>query len=192
MPAEVGVPTGLGKTACLDRGAEVVLGGEHRRRLAPSGRSACLHHRDTSAKLRAFPALVNRRKRPRQDVVFPCCAEHNIGVINVFTVRNLFGNPPRLREVIQDLKRRGKIAPEALPDETPLDWLLEDPEVGSLVAAAYRYALHTEPVTAVMSGTIERSELEENVATSGQPPLPEYLRDRLKEIFGVIAEPIGN
>ncbi len=134
----------------------------------------------------------NMINQSAQDVVFPCCAEHNIGVINVFTVRNLFGNPPRLREVIQDLKRRGKIAPEALPDETPLDWLLEDPEVGSLVAAAYRYALHTEPVTAVMSGTIERSELEENVATSGQPPLPENLRDRLKEIFGGIAEPIGN
>ena len=134
----------------------------------------------------------NMINQSAQDVVFPYCAEHNIGVINVFTVRNLFGNPPHLREVIQDLKRRGKIAPEALLDEAPLDWLLEDPDVGSLVEAAYRYALHTEPVTAVMCGTIELSELEENVTTSGKPPLPEYLRNRLKEIFGGIAEPIGN
>jgi aryl-alcohol dehydrogenase-like predicted oxidoreductase len=64
--------------------------------------------------------------------------------------------------------------------------------VQSLVEAAYRYALHTEPVTAVMCGTLERSELEENIDTFEKGPLPADKIERLKSLFGSIAEPIGN
>ena len=57
--------------------------------------------------------------------VFPLCKEKNIGVINVFTVRNLFCNPPRLKEVLSDLKQRKILGQDAIPDDDPLGWLLD-------------------------------------------------------------------
>ena len=134
----------------------------------------------------------NMINQSAQDTVFPFCKTHNIGVINIFTVRNLFWNPERLREVVADLVDRELVEPDALPENQPLGWLTDGTGVSSLVEAAYRYALHTEPVTTVMCGTLEQDELEENVATTEKPPLPGELRSRLKQLFGGIAEPIGN
>ena len=71
-------------------------------------------------------------------------------MLNVFTVRNLYWNLKRLREVIADLKQRGALADDIVDDENPLGWLLEDGECGSLVEAAYRYAAYTQGVTTVM------------------------------------------
>ncbi len=122
--------------------------------------------------------------------VFRFCEDENIGVLNIFTVRNLFWNAPRLKEVVDDLAARGKVDPLQVGDP-PLAWLL-DGEVTSLVEAAYRYALNTTPVTAVMCGTIEVTELEQNVLTFEKGPLAEDLTDRLHAIFGAIDEPIGN
>ncbi len=134
----------------------------------------------------------NMINQSAQQTIFPLCRRDNIGVINIFTVRNLFWNPERLEQVIADLKRRGIIDAESVPDRNPLGFLIDDESVNSLVEAAYRYALHTDPVTTVMCGTIELNELEENVKSIEKPPLPEYLRKRLSDIFGNVAEPIGN
>jgi len=133
----------------------------------------------------------NMINQSAEHTVFPYCIQHDIGVLNIFTVRNLFWNPPRLKEVIADLVARGKVDGTALGADAPLDWLLTD-DVESLVEAAYRYALHTEGVTAVMCGTIEQSELEANVKTFEKGPLPSDLRQRLTELFGDIDEAIGN
>mgnify|MGYP006305012149 CR=1 FL=1 len=123
--------------------------------------------------------------------VFPFCREQNIGVLNIFTVRNLFWNPSRLKEVVDDLVARGKVDRDELPSDGPLDWVIAG-DVDSLVDAAYRYALYTEGVTAVMCGTIEVSELERNVETFEKGPLPSETVERLHRIFGEIDEPIAN
>ena len=96
------------------------------------------------------------------------------------------------REVIRELKERGVLAEDAVPDDDPLCWLIEDGECGSLVEAAYRYAAYTPGVTTVMCGTIDRGELEQDIAFMEKGPLPERTLRRLKETFGHIAEPIGN
>ena len=134
----------------------------------------------------------NMINQSAQRLVFPVCQQRNIGVMNVFTVRNLFWNPPRLREVISDLKQRALLDAEDVPDDDPLGWLLQDGDCESLVEAAYRYAAYTRPVSTVMCGTLEISELEENVGTIQKGPLPEAVVARLDETFGNIAEPIGN
>ena len=134
----------------------------------------------------------NMINQSAQRTVFPICIEKEIGVLNVFTVRNLFWNPKRLREVIADLKQRGLLADDTIGDENPLDWLLEDGECGSLVEAAYRYAAHTDGVTTVMCGTIDVQELEEDVEMIQKGPLSADKIGRLKLTFGHIAEPIGN
>ncbi len=133
----------------------------------------------------------NMINQSAEKAIFPFCKENNIGVINIFTVRNLFWNPTRLEEVIADLKDRRLVESQAVPDHAPLDWLLVE-DVESLVEAAYRYALHTDPVTAVMCGTIEIDELEQNVRTFEKGPLPDDLRARLAAVFGRVEEPIGN
>jgi len=127
-----------------------------------------------------------------QQTVFPLCRQNNIGVLNIFTVRNLFWNMPRLKEVVADRKARGVIEPDAVCDETPLGWLIEDGECGSLVEAAYRYAAYTEGVTTVMCGTIDRGELEQDIAYIDKGPLSEAKLRRLSETLSHIAEAIGN
>lgn len=134
----------------------------------------------------------NMLNQSAQRTVFPICREQNLGVLNVFTVRNLFWNRDRLRAVIGDLKGRGVIPGDALGEKEPLDWLTANGDVGSLVEAAYRYAAYTEPVTTVMCGTIEIAELEENIQTIHKGPLPRPHLKRLRELFGRVAEPIGN
>ncbi len=124
--------------------------------------------------------------------VFPLCQEKSIGVINVFTVRNLFWNPPRLKEVLSDLKQRRILDQNAIPDDDPLGWLLELGKCKSLVEAAYRYAAYTDPVSTVMCGTIETAELEEDVQIIEKGPLPPAAISRLGQTFGHIAEPVGN
>lgn len=133
----------------------------------------------------------NMINQSAQRSIFPLCIREKIGVLNIFTVRNLFWNPDRLREVIVDLANRGKIGRHALPEGPPLDWLLTD-DVDTLVDAAYRYALHTDGVTAVMCGTLNQSELQENVRSFEKGPLPEDLTLRLDDIFCGISEAIGN
>lgn len=134
----------------------------------------------------------NMLNQSAQRTVLPLCRERNIGVLNVFTVRNLFWNPPRLREVIAELKARGLLAADAVSDDDPLGWLLADGDAGSLVEAAYRYAAYTEGVTTVMCGTIDVGELEENVRTVSKGPLSADKVARLKATFGHLDEAIGN
>ena len=134
----------------------------------------------------------NMINQSAQRFVFPMCREKNIGVMNVFTVRNLFGNMPHLREVIADLKQRGLIVDDAESTADPLGWLLEESDCESRVEAAYRYAAYTDGVTSAMCGTIDQVELEENVAFIAKGPLQADKVERLRRTFGHISEPIGN
>ena len=134
----------------------------------------------------------NMINQSAQRNVFPLCKNKDIGVINVFTVRNLFWNPTRLQEVISDLKRRRILSEDAVSDDDPLGWLLEEGDCSTLVEAAYRYAAYTEPVSSVMCGTIETAELEENVPSIEKGPLPSAAIARLQRTFGHIDEAIGN
>lgn len=134
----------------------------------------------------------NMLNQSARHTVFPICKEKNIGVMNVFTVRNLFWNLPYLEEVIADLKKRGVIPEDAVPDKNPLGWVLDYEGVDSMVEAGYRYAAYTDPVTSVMCGTIDKSELQEDARLIEKGPLPQELLDRLHSIFGHIDEPLGN
>ena len=127
-----------------------------------------------------------------QTEVFPCCVANDIGVINIFTVRRVFGIPGRLAEVLADLMEREVVEPESIDLERPLEFLLSDGEVDSLIEAAYRYAAYTPGVTTVMNGANEIPWLEENVRNIHKGPIAERKRERLKSVFSRVAEPIGN
>lgn len=124
--------------------------------------------------------------------VFPLCRRMNLGVINVFTVRLVFSVPGRLHEVVRDLKQRGVIASDAVADDEPLAWLLQDGDVETIIEAAYRYAAYTEGVTTVMNGANDITLLEQNVRSVQKGPLRPETVERLQAIFGHVAEAIGN
>ncbi len=134
----------------------------------------------------------NMINQSAQETLFPYCLEKDIGVMNVFTVRKVFGQPGRLREVLQDLIQRGLVDAEALNIEHPLDFLLQEEDADSLIECAYRYAAYTPGVTTVLNGANEIPWLEENVANVQKGPLSDKSRERLKALFGRVAEPIGN
>ena len=134
----------------------------------------------------------NMINQSAQDVVLPYCGEHDVGVFNIFTVRNLFWDPERLSEVLSDLAERGLLRRSAVEQADPLGWLVEDGIVGSLVEAAYRFCAYTPGVTTVMCGTLDVGELEQDVAFLDKGPLPPQAVHRLRETFRHVAEPIGN
>ncbi|HEV7215949.1 MAG TPA: aldo/keto reductase, partial [Chloroflexota bacterium] len=60
---------------------------------------------------------------PAESHILPLAAERNVGVLVMCAVRRAIARPDKLAEVIRDLKARGKLAPDALPDANPLGWL---------------------------------------------------------------------
>jgi aryl-alcohol dehydrogenase-like predicted oxidoreductase len=134
----------------------------------------------------------NMINQSAQRTVFPLCRKMNLGVINVFTVRRVFGAPGRLEEVVRDLQQRGIVAADSLENGEPLNWIVREGHAKTLIEAAYRYAAYTEGVTTVMNGTNDTALLEQNIRSVLEGPLPMAARERLTQIFGRVAEPIGN
>lgn len=133
--------------------------------------------------------MINQCAR---EEVFPYCVKNDIGVINIFTVRRVFGVPGRLEEVLADLIQRNVVKEDAIDLNGPLAFLLENGEAGTLIEAAYRYAAYTPGVTTVMNGANEIPWLEENVRNIQKGPISEGNRQRLREIFANVQEAIGN
>ncbi len=134
----------------------------------------------------------NMINQSAQQTVLPLCREMNLGVLNVFTVRRVFSVPSRLEEVVRDLKARGRIASDGVPEQNPLGWLVDGQDVTSVIDAAYRFCAYTPGVTTVMNGANRVALLEQNVRSVLKGPLPAPQVERLREIFGGVAEPIGN
>jgi aryl-alcohol dehydrogenase-like predicted oxidoreductase len=115
----------------------------------------------------------------------------DIGLIVMIAVRRALGNPARLREVIAELKAAGHLAPDALPDDDPLGWLVHG-DVESVPEAAYRFVLEPSAISTVLTGTANPDHLDANVASMARGPLPPEDRTRLQSIFGGLALGLGN
>lgn len=136
-------------------------------------------------------SAYNLINQSAERTVFPYCQKNNVGVLNIFTVRNVFSRPARLREVLNDLVARGIVPPEAAEGTEPLEWLTHETG-GSLVNAAYRFAAANPNVSTIMTGTLNPEHLADNVGIIEQAPLSAAQVARLRELFGNVAEPIGN
>jgi aryl-alcohol dehydrogenase-like predicted oxidoreductase len=136
-------------------------------------------------------AAYNLVNQSAERTVFPCCRKNDVGVLNIFTVRTAFSRPERLREVLNDLAARGVVPTEAAEGGTPLEWLTRETE-HSLVNAAYRFAAANPQVSTIMTGTLNMQHLQKNVRIINQPPLNNAQVARLRELFGNVAEPVGN
>ena len=134
----------------------------------------------------------NMVNQSAQRTVLPKTRADDIGVMNIFTVRNVFSNPSRLAEVIAELMHAGLVDGGQLRSQEPLGWLVADGVAESMIEAAYRYAAYTPGVTSVMCGSVDAAHLADNIRAVHRGPLPAPIAARLTELFGRVAVPIGN
>jgi L-galactose dehydrogenase len=119
--------------------------------------------------------------------VLPMAAARNVGVINMAAVRVKLTDPAQRDALIAEWKAVGKIPADALPDRDPLGFLVHG-DVDSVVSAGYRFAAAPEAISTVLTGTADLEHLERNVAALLGPPLPKADAERLRGLFGHLAE----
>ena len=123
--------------------------------------------------------------------VFKSATASNIGVIVMVAVRRALANHNRLCQTITDLKSRGLMEPDAVPNNDPLGWLIHG-NIASIPEAAYRYVLEPPAVSTVLTGTANPEHLDANIEAMSRGPLPPADRDRLQALFGHLELGLGN
>jgi aryl-alcohol dehydrogenase-like predicted oxidoreductase len=126
-----------------------------------------------------------------EEHVLPEAQRRDVGILVMCAVRRAIANPEKLNELVKDLKARGELVPDALPDSGPLDWLVRG-DVDSVSLAAYKFAAGHPGVSCVLTGTANQAHLEQNVAAVAGPPLPPEDRQKLLRLFGPIRRNLGN
>ena len=120
----------------------------------------------------------------------PAAIEHDVGVMVMAPVRKTLPDPVALEARFQRWKSLGEIAPDEVPDEKPLDWLLHG-DVRSIPEAAYKFASAHPAVSSVLSGTADVSHLADNVTALNGAPLPESDFARITSLLGNISDPVA-
>ena len=122
--------------------------------------------------------------------ILPQARKQDVAVMGMFAVRRALSDPQRLKESIADLKARNVIPRDAVAADDPLAWLIEG-EVDSVTSAGYKFVAGNPDISSVLTGTGNLSHLEKNVQAVIGSPLPSAHRQRLKEIFGKVEDPMG-
>ena len=123
--------------------------------------------------------------------VLPLAQERNVGVMNMSAVRVKMTRPEELEKVIARWKKAGWLAEDAIPDRRPLDFLIRD-HVPSVVSAGYKMGVAHDAISTMLIGTGNVEHLEENVQSVLGSPLPDEDCQRIRELFGRIAESEGD
>jgi L-galactose dehydrogenase len=118
--------------------------------------------------------------------VFPLTMKHNVGTLIMFAVRRALGQPAALTKTVEGLIASGQVDATAIDASDPLAFVADDPDVGSLVEAAYRYCRYEPGAHVVLTGTGSIDHLTDNVASILAPPLPNALLERLNSLFGTV------
>jgi aryl-alcohol dehydrogenase-like predicted oxidoreductase len=112
----------------------------------------------------------------------PACQKADAGVAVMVAVRRALRDPAMLARLVRDAKARGEQSIMELPDDQPLDWLLDD-HSPTVPAAAYRFVAAHPAVATVLSGTLSLAHLRENLAAVTAPPMLPEQQARIRAIF---------
>jgi aryl-alcohol dehydrogenase-like predicted oxidoreductase len=126
-----------------------------------------------------------------EEHVLPEAQRRDVGTLVMCAVRRAIARPEQLRALIADLKARGELPRDSVPEDAPLDWLVHD-GVESVTAGAYKFAAGHPGVSCVLTGTANIHHLEQNVRDILGEPLPDADRQRILELFGPIRRNLGN
>jgi aryl-alcohol dehydrogenase-like predicted oxidoreductase len=118
-------------------------------------------------------SMLNPSARQR---VFPITTEQDVAVLVMFAVRKALSQPDELRRVLTSVGHA----------EDALEFL------GDVVDAAYRFARHEPGTDVVLTGTGKIENLEANVASVCNPPVPADHLARLDDLFGNMDTITGN
>ena len=119
--------------------------------------------------------------------LFPLCLEHDVGVLNMATVRVALATPEALQQLIADWVEKGYVKAGELPADDPLGWLMDE-NTDNVVSASYKFGAAPRAVSTVLTGTANLQHLIENVEAILGPPLPEAKMQRLVGLIGKIAD----
>ena len=126
-----------------------------------------------------------------EERVLPEAQRRDVGILVMCAVRRAIARPEKLAALIAELKARGDLPADVLPDERPLDWLVHG-DATSVSDAAYKFAAGHPGVSCVLTGTANVAHLEQNVRAVLGAPLPAEDRQRLVSLFGPIRRNLGN
>jgi len=149
----------------------------------------------TSGVFEAVMTTYNVLLQTAERNVLPLAARHGVGVLVMMPLNQPMGGPglataEGARANVAALAREKLLSddPEfSGPD--PLGFLRAGTDL-SLPQAAIRFALDRPEVSSVLVGTASVSHMEENLKTSGHPPLSPAVHARAKELFGGITRQV--
>lgn len=133
--------------------------------------------------------MINQTARER---VLRKALKKNIGIINMYAVRNALSNPRHLKIIIQDLIKRKEINPSDIDRHNPLHFLIHDGGARTIIDAAYRFCRYEPGIHVVLSGTGHHDHLKANIESFHRPPLPREDVLKLKNIFRNVDSVLGN
>jgi aryl-alcohol dehydrogenase-like predicted oxidoreductase len=125
-------------------------------------------------------------------LVFPETIRQNIGTVIMFAIRRALSRPKRLREVLADLRARGRIDSDVLTGDDPLGFLVNEYGAASVQDAAYRFCRHEPGVNVVLAGTGEVDHLRMNAESINRPDLPPEARRLLERLFANADDAVGD
>lgn len=117
----------------------------------------------------------------------PLCVEHGVGVLNMSPVRYILSDLALLEAEVARWTADGAIVADSLPAKGPLDWLVHG-DVESVTAAALKFAASDPGISTVLTGTRDRSHLNENIRALERPELKESDMQRLRQVLGDLRE----
>jgi L-galactose dehydrogenase len=120
--------------------------------------------------------------------VLPLAAQHDVGTMIMCAVRTVIAQPELVSQQILDWKNEGRLAADA---PAGLDWVVQN-GVGSVTAAAYKFAAAPAGVSSVLCGTGSIAHLEDNVAAVLGDPLPSEVSQRLLDLFVPVGRNVGH
>jgi L-galactose dehydrogenase len=124
--------------------------------------------------------ILNQSARER---VFPETMKKNIGTLIMFPVRLALSRPERLKQVIDELIKKGELDPSDIDIKNPLRFLVHEGSAVNLVDAAYRFCNYEPGTDVILSGTGDIEHLKANIESFSRPSLPDEDLLRLKKIF---------
>jgi aryl-alcohol dehydrogenase-like predicted oxidoreductase len=124
--------------------------------------------------------ILNQSARTR---VLSVARDNDLGVMVMFAVRHALAQTENLRRTVSALVAEGRVSPEEIDENDPLEFLLHDRGALSVVDAAYRFCRHEPGCHVTLTGTGSLEHLEANLESLARPPLPRADVERLGRIF---------
>jgi aryl-alcohol dehydrogenase-like predicted oxidoreductase len=116
--------------------------------------------------------------------VLPITVKNNVGVLNMFAVRQALHDPEQLKKDITKILEKGQADPSLVKDETVLDFLVQSGTAASIMEAAYRFCRHSPGIEVVLTGTGVADHLKDNLVSIQKAPLPGDILEKLETLFG--------